>query len=201
MAQEVELKLSVAESVSLDDIRAVCSFLSGGEGRTVKMAARYFDTEDGALAKARLAYRTRKEGRCWVAALKGSGMSEGGLHRRTEIECEVADGEADLAVFADTEGAELIAPFSRAVLLPIVETAFERTIWMLADSAARVEIALDEGEIRAGGKMSPIRELELELKSGDEEALHSLANWLKGQFELTEENESKYARGLALRRE
>jgi hypothetical protein len=30
--------------------------------------------------------------------------------------------------------------------------------------------------------------------------LHVLANWLKQQFVLTEENDSKYARGLALRR-
>ncbi|MBO5245563.1 MAG: CYTH domain-containing protein [Selenomonadales bacterium] len=200
MIQEVEMKLTAAETVSLDDIRVVCSFLAGGEGRRVKMAARYFDTVDGALSKACLAYRTRKEGWRWVAALKGSGMSEGGLHRRMEVEREVTSGDADLSVFADTESAELIAPFGGAVLLPIVETEFERTVWMLADSAARVEIALDEGEIRAGGKVAPIREIELELKSGDEGALHALANWLKGQFELTDENESKYARGLALHR-
>ena len=73
MAQEIEMKLTVAESVSLDEVRGICSFLSGGEGRTTKMMARYFDTEDGALGKARLAYRTRKEGWRWVACLKGSG--------------------------------------------------------------------------------------------------------------------------------
>ena len=186
MAQEIEMKLAVAESVSLDEVRGICSFLSGGEGRTTKMMARYFDTEDGALGKARLAYRTRKEGRCWVACLKGSGKSENGLHQRMEIERDVEHGDADLTVFAK--------------LVPIVETEFSRTSWLMGDRTAKIEIALDEGEVRAGGKTSPIREIELELKAGEVEALHVLANWLKQQFALTEENDSKYARGLALRR-
>ncbi|MBQ1249325.1 MAG: CYTH domain-containing protein [Selenomonadales bacterium] len=200
MAQEIEMKLAVAESVSLDEVRGICSFLSGGEGRTTKMMARYFDTEDGALGKARLAYRTRKEGWRWVACLKGSGKSENGLHQRMEIERDVEHGDADLTVFADTEGAELVEPYLSAKLVPIVETEFSRTSWLMGDRTAKIEIALDEGEVRAGGKTSPIREIELELKAGEVEALHVLANWLKQQFALTEENDSKYARGLALRR-
>ena len=99
MAQEIEMKLTVADSVDLGAVRGICSFLSGGEGRNTKMMARYFDTEDGALGASRLAYRTRKEGYRWVACLKGSGVSEGGLHQRMEIEREVESGEADLTVF------------------------------------------------------------------------------------------------------
>lgn len=200
VAQEIEMKLSIAQSVSLDEVRGMCSFLSGGEGRAVKMAARYFDTEDGLLAKARLAYRTRKENHRWVAALKGSGKSENGLHQRLEIERDVESGEADLSVFDDTEGRELTLPYKDAQLTAIVETEFSRTVWMVSDRAARIEIALDEGEIRAGGKALLIRELELELKSGGLDALYALSNWLKEQFDLTEENDSKFARGLALRR-
>lgn len=200
MAQEIEMKLAVAETVSLDEVRGICSFLSGGEGRETKMVARYFDTEDGALGASRLAYRTRKEGYRWVACLKGSGKSENGLHQRMEIEREVEHGDADLAVFADTDGAELVEPYLSAELVPIVETEFTRTSWLMGDRTAKIEIALDEGEVRAGGKSLPIREIELELKTGEVEALHVLANWLKQQFALTEENDSKYARGLALRR-
>ncbi len=200
MAQEIEMKLAVADTVSLDEVRGICSFLSGGEGRNTKMVARYFDTEDGALGKARLAYRTRKEGYRWVACLKGSGVSENGLHQRMEIEREVEHGEADLTVFADTDGAQLIEAHLSSELVPIVETEFTRTSWLMGDRTAKIEIALDEGEIRAGGKTAPIREIELELKAGEVESVHVLANWLKQQFALTEENDSKYARGLALRR-
>ena len=200
MAQEIEMKLTVAESVDLGAVRGICSFLSGGEGRNTKMMARYFDTEDGALGASRLAYRTRKEGYRWVACLKGSGVSEGGLHQRMEVEREVESGEADLTVFADTDGAQLAEPYLSAELVPIVETEFTRTSWLMGDRTAKIEIALDEGEIRAGGKTAPIREIELELKAGEVEAVHVLANWLKQQFALTEENDSKYARGLALRR-
>ena len=122
MAEEIEMKLTVSDTVSLDEVRGVCSFLSGGEGRTAKMMARYFDTEDGALGAVRLAYRTRKEGYRWVACLKGGGASEGGLHQRMEVEREVDSGDADLAVFADTDGAELVKPYLSAELVPIVET-------------------------------------------------------------------------------
>ena len=85
-------------------------------------------------------------------------------------------------------------------LVPIVETEFTRTSWLMGDRTAKIEIALDEGEVRAGGKTAPIREIELELKAGEVESVHVLANWLKQQFALSEENDSKYARGLALRR-
>ena len=200
MAQEIEMKLTVADTVSLDEVRGICSFLSGGEGRAAKMMARYFDTEDGALGKARLAYRTRKEGYRWVACLKGSGMSENGLHQRMEVEREVEHGEPDLTVFADTDGAQLAEPYLSSKLVPIVETEFTRTSWLLGDRTATIEIAVDEGEVRAGGKTAPIREIELELKAGEVESVHILANWLKQQFALSEENDSKYARGLALRR-
>lgn len=165
MAQEIEMKLTVADTVSLDEVRGICSFLSGGEGRTAKMMARYFDTEDGALGKARLAYRTRKEGYRWVACLKGSGMSENGLHQRMEVEREVEHGEPDLTVFADTDGAQLAEPYLSSKLVPIVETEFTRTSWLMGDRTAKIEIALDEGEVRAGGKTAPIREIELDRKS------------------------------------
>ena len=107
---------------------------------------------------------------------------------------------AVLAVGLAGCGAQPAEPYLSSKLVPIVETEFTRTSWLMGDRTAKIEIALDEGEVRAGGKTSPIREIELELKAGEVEALHVLANWLKQQFALTEENDSKYARGLALRR-
>lgn len=199
MAEEIEMKLAIPNEVSLDEVRAVCSFLAGDGGRSIKMRARYFDTEDSAMRKARLAYRTREENGRWVATLKDSGASEGGLHRRREIEREAESGEADLTVFDGTEGQEIVRPYYGARLETIVETNFVRRCWILADAAAKIEIALDEGEIIAGDKTAPIRELELELKSGDIDALFALSNWLQKQLGVTEEEQSKFARGLALR--
>lgn len=199
MAEEIEMKLAVPSAVSLDEVRAVCSFLAGDGGRNIKMKARYFDTEDGAMQASRLAYRTREENGRWVATLKGSGTSEGGLHRRMEIEREVAGGEVDLTVFDGTEAEKLLMPYRDAKLIPIVETNFTRTCWIVADAAAKIEIALDEGEIIAAGRSVPIREMELELKSGDEDALSILSSWLQKQLGVIEEDQSKFARGLALR--
>lgn len=199
MAEELEMKLAVPEDVSLDEVRAVCSFLSGDGGRRIKMRACYFDTADGALRAARQAYRTRCENGTWVATLKGDISSEGGLHRRMEIERQVTSGEADLTVFDGTEAQAQVSAYYGVPLEAIVETNFTRTCWILADATAKIEIALDEGEIIAGGKRAPICELELELKSGAEEALRVLGAWLVKQLGVAEDDKSKFARGLALR--
>lgn len=157
MAEEIEMKLAVPNEVSLDEVRAVCSFLAGDGGRNIKMRARYFDTDSGAMRAARLAYRTREENGSWVAAIKGNATSEGGLHHRTEIELAVADGEADLTVFAGTEAETIVLPYRDEKLEVIVETDFTRTCWTLADATAKIEIALDEGQVRAGTESAPIR--------------------------------------------
>ena len=53
------------------------------------------------------------------------------------------------------------------VLEGIFETRFIRTVWLLdLGAGTQVEAALDLGEIVAGSRREPIREFELELKSG-----------------------------------
>ena len=65
------------------------------EGLEVCLDARYYDTCHCDLSKKQIAYRIRKEGERWVAALKCNGTNEGALHKRIEISVPVIDGTPD----------------------------------------------------------------------------------------------------------
>jgi CHAD domain-containing protein len=85
-------------------------------------------------------------------------------------------------------------------LLPVFRTRFSRTLHH-ADGGA-IELALDEGEIVAGGRRETILELELELKSGAADRLYGLALELAGRgteaLALRPATESKALRGYRL---
>ncbi|SPU42664.1 CHAD domain-containing protein [Brevundimonas diminuta] len=61
-----------------------------------------------------------------------------------------------------------------------------------------IEAAYDEGELSAGGRVEPLRELELELKDGPPQALFALARRLSADVALVPLFESKAERGWRL---
>ncbi|RYA84719.1 inorganic triphosphatase, partial [Enterobacter cloacae complex sp. 742-ADZ3-9B] len=67
-----------------------------------------------------------------------------------------------------------------------------------AVDGSRIEIALDQGEVKVGEFAEPIYELELELLSGDTRAVLKLANQLVSQTGLRQGSLSKAARGYHL---
>lgn len=159
----------------------------------------YFDTPDFRLAKIGVALRVRKVGRRWVQTLKTEGEQSGGLSRRLELETPVARPQPDFAQFPARLVAKLIPPKRRARLSPVYETRFRRTTWNLrAADGSRIELALDVGEILAGGRSEPVCEVELELKSGTPASLHALAGVLAQHVLLIPCDASKAARGARL---
>uniref|UniRef100_E6QAE8 Adenylate cyclase n=1 Tax=mine drainage metagenome TaxID=410659 RepID=E6QAE8_9ZZZZ len=117
----------------------------------VPMDAVYFDTADGALNSAGIAYRVRREGERWIATVQGVGTSAGGLHQRPEWTVVVEDKPSP-QVFAGTEaGAMLFAAVGENILLPLLETHFQRFERELRwEDGSGILIAADRGEIRAG---------------------------------------------------
>src|SRR5690606_41184005 len=65
---------------------------------------------------------------------------------------------------------------------------------------AQIEVALDVGEIRAGGRSQPICEIELELKAGQPDALFALALVWAGRLDCLPFDVSKAERGVRLAR-
>ena len=163
-----------------------------------KLHAIYYDSADGALRTAGIAYRVRREGRRWVATVKLAGTAEGGLHQRPEWNVAVRRHDPDLQVFDAEPLKTLLAPFLGLHLLPVLETAFQRREKEISYHSARILLAADWGEIRAAGKTQPIHEIELELAEGELADLLQLASALCASLPLCPDDASKLARGMAL---
>ncbi len=200
---ETELKLGCADESVWEKIMTAESLAAvtvSGSEITQQLEARYFDTPSHALQKAQLAYRLRREGDNWIATVKGSGSSEGGLHARLEWNVVVSDNEPDIGAFAHTEiGEHLQEVVGDEIVEPILITFFERRmIEVVMPDSSTIEVAADKGAIIAGENTSPILEIELELKTGEPKALFMLGAALAREFPLLPEPDSKFYRGLLL---
>ena len=76
---------------------------------------------------------------------------------------------------------------------------FSRTAWLLrGKGGAQIEVALDVGAVVAGERSQPICEIELELKSGQPDALFALALEWAAAFDCLPFDISKAERGVRL---
>lgn len=198
---ETELKLTL---VNADSWRGLLEWPGWSEMQDTSawqqenLEAQYFDTPQYSLRQARLAYRIRRENGSWVAAVKGGGSSDGGLHRRSEWEVSVEEPIPSTAYFQETSiGNALSDAVGDEPLAPLFTTNFERhTLLVRFDERTVIEVALDRGAILAAGTQEPIQEIELELKEGNIAGLLTLGARLAESFPLLFEERSKYYRGL-----
>ncbi len=195
--REIELKFAV-EPASRPGLAA--SPLLAGTPRRRRMASVYFDCDDGALQKGRMALRLRREGRRWVQTLKTAGSGAGGLHARDEWEFERPRAELDLSLFRDTPLASLRdAATLHERLHPVFEVNFLRTSWDLAPApGCRLEVALDTGTVSRGERSEAISELEIECLEGDPSCAFELAAKLMDAAALRPSAVTKAQRGYRL---
>lgn len=164
------------------------------------LLTRYFDTPDFALGDLGLALRVRRVGRRWIQTLKSERERHGGLSVRAEYETPVPGDTFDVSRFPAAALA-LIPQRLIKQLAPMFETRFTRTAWLVRTrSGAKIEVALDSGEVRAGAHTRPLCEVELELKSGRVEALLDWALTVTKQINLLPLDLSKAERGMQLAR-
>jgi inorganic triphosphatase YgiF len=170
---EFELKFQVPP----ERAEAVRAALARGEVERTQLRARYFDTSDEALVRAGIALRLRQEGERCVQTAKGRGAAFERLeHNAPALEGE--DGKPDVRLHdAHPIGKRLHAALEDAAsgLHTVFETDIVRLSRTVESAGAQVEVALDEGEIRAGARHQPVLELEFELTQGTPAALVELA--------------------------
>ncbi|MCE8033102.1 CYTH domain-containing protein [Billgrantia tianxiuensis] len=196
MSHEIEMKLALGETGPERLLQH--PFLRSGVDEAQRLANTYFDTPAGELETARMALRLRRRNDDWVQTLKTSGEGSGGYSRRREWEWPVAGGSLDRTGLAALPPMAALGEEVLARLEPRFATDFERRAWHLELAEATIEVALDQGEIRAAGRRVPIHELELELKDGDPQALWSLALAFAETVPLRPADASKAVRGSAL---
>lgn len=198
MATEAELKLRLAPG----DERAIrrSAALAAAPPRRRRLSAIYFDTPAGELAARGMVLRLRRDGRRWMQCLKASNVASGGLHVRDEWEFARDDPVLDLARFA---GTPLAGIEDAGTLHRRLEVAFRvevvRTRWIVAPRrGTRLEVALDRGEVRSGGRTEPVCELEIECLEGPPAAAFDLARRLLEDAALHPSTVTKAERGHRL---
>jgi triphosphatase len=206
---EIELKYAIKDKDIAKNIwedEYLSSIEEKDSREKVYMKASYFDTEDYILSENDIAFRVRMEGSRIVASLKWNGASVKGLHTREEINVPVKDEvcfiSPDPEIFKESDiGRDMIALVQGKPLHSFMETRFLRSRMRVDTGKSICEIAIDEGDIVTDYGSLPICELEIELFSGDREDVLRIGETLAEKYLLTEENKSKYARGLKLLKE
>src|SRR5262249_30379947 len=166
--EELELKLELTPpELQRIDSHPALETLTVGRPETRTLRSLYFDTPDHQLRAQGISLRLRSsEQDPWVQTVKaGNGVSDG-VFSRTELEAPVPTPEPDLHVISDRKLRRKIAEASRrSALEQVFETVVKRTTRRLHSDNAELELALDEGVIRAGKLQGELCEAELELKA------------------------------------
>jgi inorganic triphosphatase YgiF len=145
-----------------------------------------------------MALRVRQDRRRWIQTLKAPVAGQPGLQTFRELEGQVPSCQPILAKVGDRA---LAGELRRGIwprLQPLFQTDIERTAWRLPFRGSEIELALDKGRIRAGDREEPVRELEIELKSGNRSALFEAAEEILQVVPFRLGHVTKAARGYAL---
>jgi inorganic triphosphatase YgiF len=195
MGTEVELKLALAPQAAGRLRRH--PLLKGCKPTRRKLHSLYFDTAGFELSQRGVALRLRRVGYHWVQTLKAAAENVGAMTSRPEWEVQVTGNRPDLAVLP-TEACELLAGIKTEDLRPCFSTEFTRTAWHLVRDDGALELALDQGEVRAGAISEAISEVEFELKAGAGGHLFEVATGFLEGLPFTLEPRSKAERGYLL---
>src|SRR4051794_2645865 len=179
MGTESEVKFEASAS----DLRklAATRMLRPSDGQLPRhkyLVSTYFDTPKLLLRKNGVSLRVRRTGKKRVQTIKTvngrTSLSRG------EWEHRLQSDEPDLRAARGTALKPLLSGKLKRNLEPIFATHVQRTFLPLRSRNSRIELALDEGHIRAGQKSSPLAEVELELKKGTASDLFKAARRVAG---------------------
>ena len=192
---EMELKLELTHA-ELQRVRAhpALGSLAVGEPVTHTLRSIYFDTPDYRLRALGISFRLRSEGESWRQTVATNGAS-----KPIEAEGAVERAEPDLRIIADRRMRRRIEKaVERSILEPVFETVVQRTTRQLHSAEGDLELALDEGVMRAGSVENSLCEAELELKSGNPQCLLRTAAQLFAAAPVRLANASQTERGYNL---
>ena len=206
--EEIELKLALptADPSSLAQRLANVPALKRHKATREHLHSVYYDTPEQRLRQQRTALRIRRVGSAssanpaWIQTLKTGGRDDSALSQRGEWESLVPDASLSFGALKETPW-PAIDPDGTLffALAPCFVTRFERTAWLVRQrDSSVVEVALDIGQIEADGKVTPLCELELELKSGPRAGLFNLAHKIARSMAVLPSTMSKAERGFAL---
>lgn len=206
--EEIELKLALptADPSRLAQRLASVPALKRHKATKEHLHSVYYDTPEQGLRQQRTALRIRRIGSAnsvnptWIQTLKTGGRDDSALSQRGEWESPVPDASLSFGALKETPWSAIDPDGTLFLsLAPCFVTRFERTAWQVRQrDSSVVEVALDIGQIEASGKVTPLCELELELKSGPRAGLFNLAHKIACSMAVLPSSMSKAERGFAL---
>lgn len=188
MGREFELKYR-ATPEQIETIRSAY-----GCFETISMETTYYDTTDGLFSDLRWTLRRRMENGRSVCTLK-TPLPDGS---RGEWEVEKDSIDESIPELCKLGAPEILPRLVEDGLVPSCGARFTRLAKTLTDADCTLELALDQGVLLGGGKELPFAEVEVEYKSGSEEAAVAFAQALAWKFRMEPEPKSKIARAQAL---
>lgn len=188
MGREFELKYTATPEIH----QAILD--TYGQFQRFQMETTYFDTPDGAFSARKMTLRIRKENDLTVCTLKVP--LPGGA--KGEWECAAENMQTGLAQLVSKGAPAEVASLAKPGLVPVCGARFTRLATILPTADGTAELALDRGILLGGGREMPLWELEVELKSGSDEATIALASQLAATYGLSAEPQSKFRRALGL---
>ena len=188
MGRDFELKFAATEAVQAAILARF------GDFAPIAMETTYFDTADRALSARHITLRRRMENGTSVCTLK---TPTGGLGRG-EWELECGSIEEAIPELCKLSNHPLLPILVAPGVQPICGAKFLRLCKTVEAGDCTVEIALDKGVLTGGGREIPLCEVEVELKSGSEDAAVAFAAALAAEFSLQPESKSKFKRASQL---
>jgi inorganic triphosphatase YgiF len=206
---EIELKLTPLEPGLLDRLaeRTRLGPFEVTNPREEQQRNSFFDTPSRALRKAGIGFRRRTAPGQPMATwtLKAEGELFRGIASRPEVELKLdADMPPALALQALRQRAELavaeqlrdaLADGSQPLARPYLELETQRQLRDLTSDTATAELALDRVKMVDHPEYTE-EEVEVELKRGDEQALHEARKAIEEHGKVRESEGSKLNRAV-----
>jgi inorganic triphosphatase YgiF len=202
MATELEIKAPALPTEQLEPDEVLATLAGRVEllrpATRTHLDASYHDDSAGRMRAAGWTLRARKEGDRIVATTKGPGQLVAGVRERVEINAPL-NGLPEVGDPLPAAIAAALSPLSIDSWPPRAwRSVVQRTAAVLKLPTCTAELAIDHGHVEAGGRESPVRELELELVDGDPSGLLDAVLMLAAQLGLRPGGWAKAARGMAL---
>ena len=188
MGREFELKYA-ATKADLAILKARYPGL-----RPIAMETTYYDNAAGDFSRLKWTFRRRTENGKSVCTLK----TPTGGWGRAEYEVECPDILESVPLLRSLGAPAQLLLLTEQGVAPTCGAKFTRLAGPVEFPEFTAELALDEGVLLGRGKELPFTEVEVELKSGSEEALTVFAEKLAAELGLQAEHRSKISRALAL---
>ena len=188
MGREFELKYA-ATAADLAILKEKYPHLS-----PIAMETTYYDTPDGILGQMHWTLRRRMENGRSVCTLKTPTAGLG----RGEWEIEYGDIADALPLLCKAGAPQELLVLTAKGVEPVCGARFTRLAGLVEAPGCTVELALDAGVLTGGGKEQSFTEVEVELKSGSEDAAIAFATLLARKMGLQPEHRSKVKRARDL---